>query len=1087
MRFFLRNIIIPLCFLFGGVNVYAQTTYDWTGAVSTDWSNPANWESTTGGIITNPAATYPGPTDMARIGVLLFTNASNFPVISAGGATSVGSIVWGTENYTNVSLVVNTTFTVNGDINNTSAVTGNGTVSAYVFNLSGTGTFLVNGNLNVGYDDGFGTPNPGNNNSFAFNSSISVIKISGSVYLNVFQGDTHHRGFVPALNITAGTFTTTSVQSALTNSTTLNAILTANLSVGNASGSPAATLQLTGANALPSFSPYVTNTITFNNPGATVEYSGGVSQTVYTDTSIPNLSNTVSYYNIKFSGTGVKTALPGNLNIAGDFTNTMANDACGCNTVLLSAPLVNFNGTTQSLYGGGGSGTTFYNVNFSNAGTKSMLSGTFNLASTGILTMVGSTTSLAAGNGIFTLLSDSSSTATVAALPKGTSITGNVNVQRFIQGSSTSVVKRGYRLISSTVYTAVVAGTKVYDVKYLLNSVFVSGLNGIANGFNINSPTNHSSLYIFREDLIPPPAKGVLFLTEYNWKGITKMNNANAYDIGTQKRLTNTELADTSTTLPVGNGVLFYFRGNTTLSNGTTAGTKVTTPYNYPENVTTTQTGILNTGTVNVKLWFANGFNNLGNNLSYTPGTVNIGTSTLKGGFTFVGNPYASTINWEKYNRNAANSSIYGGGGLGSTIWIFDEASNQYQTYIQKATVTSAADTTTSINPGTATGSASNMIASGQGFFVRATAAGQTLSFRETAKTNTQPASVSLHNLMGMPKEFAVQPEPLLRFKLSKDSINTDEIVIRLSNSASSKFSINEDAEDIGGINALVSLSAFSSDSVALAINYMPFPGPQQEVIPLLVDATSSGIYQLANTQLNNLPSLYDIWLKDSFTSDSLNLRLNSSYQFNIDKSNPATFGSKRFSVVIRQNPALGLGLLSFNAKKASSNSLVSWNVKNEGTSTTFYVQRSIDTGKTFESIGSMQSDGSGIYSFLDKKPVIGQNQYRLQLYDLNRALSYSQIVTLIYTPVDNIAAVNINIFPNPAANIINLAIAPGLKASTYHVSIVNSLGAVVKESTFQQNSWNANISNLKPGSYLVQVTNNNDKSLVGIANFVKN
>jgi archaellum component FlaG (FlaF/FlaG flagellin family) len=63
----------------------------------------------------------------------------------------------------------------------------------------------------------------------------------------------------------------------------------------------------------------------------------------------------------------------------------------------------------------------------------------------------------------------------------------------------------------------------------------------------------------------------------------------------------------------------------------------------------------------------------------------------------------------------------------------------------------------------------------------------------------------------------------------------------------------------------------------------------------------------------------------------------------------------------------------------------------------------------------------------------------------------------------------------------------PGLKVSAYHIRIINALGAVVKESTFQQTSWNANVSNLKPGSYLVQVTNNNDKSLVGIANFVKN
>ncbi|MDB5142437.1 MAG: hypothetical protein JWQ66_1150, partial [Mucilaginibacter sp.] len=1045
MRFFLLNILILICFLFCATNACAQTTYDWTGAVSTDWSNPANWESTTSGVTTNPAATYPGSADAARIGVLPLTTTSNFPVISSGGATSVGSVVWGTENYLNVSLVVNTTFTVNGSVNNTSAVSGNGAVSAYVFSLSGTGTFIVTGNLNIGYDDGFATSNPGNNNSFAFNSTINFLNIYGNVYLNIFQGDTHHRGFVPQLNILGGTVSTTSVQSFLTNSTTVNTLLTAGLAVGNASGSPTATLQLTGANALPSFSPYVTNTITFNNPGATVEYSGTTSQTVYTDTSIPNLSNTISYYSIKFSGTGVKTALPGNLNIAGDFTNTMANDACGCNSVSLSAPLVNFNGTTQSLYGGGGTGTTFYNVDFSNSGTKSMLSGSFNLASTGILTMIGSSTSLAAGNGIFTLLSDVSSTATIAALPLGTSITGTVNVQRFIQGSSGSIVKRGYRLISSTVYTATVGGVHVFDIKYLLNSVLVSGLNGSANGFN-DTPLNNSSIYLFREDDPPPPTSGTIFRTQYNWKGIAKINNTNAYDIGTQKKLTTTNLADTTTTIPVGNGALFFFRGD----NVHNLINKTALPFAYPEDVTTTQVGQLNTGTINVKLWFANATNNLGNNLSYTfantPGPSG-STSALTGGYTLVGNPYASTINWEKYNRNSTitKSSIYGGGGLGSTIWIFNEASKQYYPYMQKTSISSVADTTTSVNPGTSVGSSSNMIASGQGFFIKATVVNsQTLSFRETAKTSTQPTAANLHNLMSTPgagpKEFALQPEPLFRLQLVTDSVNTDEIVIRMNKQASTKFVDGEDAEDLGGSSALESLSAFSSDSVELAINYLPFPGKQQMVVPLLVNATASGTYQLINTQLDNLQPVYQIYLKDAFTKDSLLMKAGATYSFTMDKSNPATFGRNRFSIVIGQDTAFAYKLLNFTASKMLTARQVQlvWKTANEQNYTNFTVERSTDTGKTFTVLGGLQGTGAGLYSLLDQAPVIGQNLYRLKQEDLNNTITYSKVIPITYSLSDN-AQAKISVYPNPTANFINLAINPNLKVAAYSIRIINS------------------------------------------------
>jgi hypothetical protein len=1078
MRSFLRNTIILICLLFSAANVSAQTTYDWIGAASTDWSTPANWESTTSGVTTNPATTYPGTNDVARIGVLPFTNTSNFPIISSGGATCVGSIIWGTENYVTVSLAVNTTFTVNGDINNTSSASGNGSVSAYVFNLSGTGTMTVLGFLNIGYDTGFGTGTPGNNNTFSFNSSLNHLILSGNVNLNAVQGDTHHRGFLPSLSIIGGTITTTAIQSSLVNSTTFNSLLTANLTVGSASGTPT-TLQLTGANALPAFSPYITNTVTFNNPGTTIEYSGA-SQTVYTDAPIANLSNTISYYSIKFSGTGVKTASGGNLNIAGDFTNTLANDAN--NYLSLSAlgvpstNTVNFNGTTQNLQGGPVNGTTFYNVAFSNSGTKTMSSGTFQVADVGILTMSGASTTLAAGSGLLTLISDASSTATVAAIPLGCNITGTVNVQRFVKGSyPTDLSRRGYRIVSPPVFTGTVGSTKVFDLTWLLNSAIITGVPG--GGFD-PSPYGNPSTYIYREDIAPSESN----FTTGNYKGIASLNNSPIYNIGTQKRLTLINIADTIVNIPIGNGVLFFFRGNKTSPNSTTSGTKTISPFNYPEDVTFTDAGTLNKGTVNVMLWFKSN-----NFLSYTNNSL---ANSLVRGFCLVGNPYASTINWEKFNRNITitNSSIYGAGfTVPTTIWFFNPTNKQYEAYQQKISAITAADTTTNIDPGIAIGSASNMIASGQGFFIRATSATQTLSFRETAKTNTQPTVAKLNTLMGMPKEFAEQNEPLLRLQLLKDSINTDEIVICLNDKATNAYSDSEDAGDMGGISAAVSLSAISSDSVKLAIDRIPFPKKNQQIVPLFTNASSSGTYQLKLSQLKNLPTIYQVWLKDNFKKDSLDIRTNHIYSFNIDKKNPATFGDKRFQLIIRENSDFALLLLSFNASKTTSGSLITWEVENEFNYTTFYAERSVDKGITFQSLGSIQSSGVGGYSFLDKNPVMGQNQYRLVLNDIDNNIYYSKIVILTYSPSSDDAGSKISIYPNPAANVINLTVNQNSNIASYNIKIVDVTGIVVKETVSMQPNWNANIGYLKPGTYLVQVLNNKDKSLVGVTTFVKN
>ncbi len=53
----------------------------------------------------------------------------------------------------------------------------------------------------------------------------------------------------------------------------------------------------------------------------------------------------------------------------------------------------------------------------------------------------------------------------------------------------------------------------------------------------------------------------------------------------------------------VGNGFLFFFRGsNVAGGNGSTAGTQLTAPFNYPDDVVLTQTGNLNTGSIRRKI-----------------------------------------------------------------------------------------------------------------------------------------------------------------------------------------------------------------------------------------------------------------------------------------------------------------------------------------------------------------------------------------------------------------------------------------------------------------------------------------------------
>jgi hypothetical protein len=899
-------------------------------------------------------------------------------------------------------------------------------------------------------------------------ATYSWVGPSGSGFTSALQNPT-----VPAANAVAGIYVLTVIGASGCTSI-INVTAPSNVVTYTWSGTAGTTNPTTAGNwdHLPPF----TNTSNLVIPAGLSQY--------------PVLTANESIYSLTIAS-GATFSLGGfTLNVGCNIVNNASTGGTGILYGSNNSSGINWNGSlaAQSYTGTNTANTAqlgFMTVNNSTLGTVSIYGGPVDIYS--LLTMVNGNLAVSASPAALTLKSTSTQTANVAAVPSSCSITGNVNVERFIQGSSASgnLSKRGYRLLSSAVYTGTDAsGSHVFDLQYLLNNIYVSGTGMAANGFNVTT-TSNPSIYLFREDDKPPAANGVLFRTQYNWKGVAKINNSPAYNIGTQARNTIANVADTTATIPVGNGILCFFRGNNTPGgNGTTTGSQLLLPYNYPDDVTLTQTGTLNTGTINVKLWFAGGAS-LGNNFSYTTTWVGYGTSSLTGGYSFVGNPYASTINWEKYNNTNAAGAITGGGGLTGKIWVFNVASKQYQPYMP---LTNGTDLTSERPSSLYTGSASNFIASGQGFFVKATATGQSLTFTEAAKISAQPASANLHDLMGKPKEFTESPTSIIRLKLIQDTINTDEIVIALNNKASTKFVDNEDAEDLGGTGATVSLSSSSLDSVQLAINSYPLPGLQQETIPLMVDATDPGMYQLNRTQLDNLPALYDVWLKDAFMKDSLDMKANSTYLFTIDKNNPATFGNNRFTIVIRQNPAAAYRLLDFTATKASPKTAVQliWKTENEENYTNFTVERSTDGGKTFNIIGGLRGTGAGSYSLLDQAPVIGQNLYRLKQEDINNVITYSNVVSIQYSEQsNNLAKTGINVYPNPVASTINLSIESGINTSaTYNILITNSEGFLIRQDTMKQFNWQADVSNLLPGTYIIKVLNN--KSVIGSTKFVK-
>ncbi len=138
-----------------------------------------------------------------------------------------------------------------------------------------------------------------------------------------------------------------------------------------------------------------------------------------------------------------------------------------------------------------------------------------------------------------------------------------------------------------------------------------------------------------------------------------------------------------------------------------------------------------------------------------------------------------------------------------------------------------------------------------------------------------------------------------LRIQLAKDATNFSNILIDFNPAAHAAFVKSEDAPSFGG-SGPESLSSLSSDHVSLGINQLPLVS-RGTTVALAVNAKTSGIYNLNMLTISTIPATIDIWLKDSYKKDSLDFRLYPSYAFNLDKADTNSFGSHRFSVVLRK------------------------------------------------------------------------------------------------------------------------------------------------------------------------------------------
>jgi hypothetical protein len=231
------------------------------------------------------------------------------------------------------------------------------------------------------------------------------------------------------------------------------------------------------------------------NPGTwnktTGTFIGGSGALIIAGNISITASSTPNFSNITANSGSTLTLPSGDMNIAG-------------NLQLNAAGTFSNNNGTITLNGSGaqtiaGAGKNFNNITVNKGGGSVSITPSVNLI--GILNIVSATTVQANGN--LTLISTSdgaSGNASIAKIPAGASVTGNVIVQRRMSGEG-----RIYRDISSPVQSA--------TVQQIMNSgITVTGFSG--SSFPCaGCATNGASMYSYNEAVTGPISNGYTAIT----------------------------------------------------------------------------------------------------------------------------------------------------------------------------------------------------------------------------------------------------------------------------------------------------------------------------------------------------------------------------------------------------------------------------------------------------------------------------------------------------------------------------------------------------------------------------------------------
>ena len=531
---------------------------------------------------------------------------------------------------------------------------------------------------------------------------------------------------------------------------------------------------------------------------------------------------------------------------------TLTLGKAGVTSTISGSGFIKGSSASSLIIQGTGSFGTFNFDQTTDGSTNVLLSFTMNRTSTGTATLgnklnivAGGIVTITAGTittgGNLRLKSTASGTASIAN--SAGSISGNVNVERYISASG-----RKYRFLSSPVTSATIANW--------MDSIWVTGpgdsidanrVNGTTLG-TLNSNGWHTSIANINYPTSGGDIKSVKYTSIRTYDESNSANNTNI-DSGFSN-------VTTTQSLTPGQGFKVFVRGPRKVG-GISQTDQLGGAGSFPSQNAVT---LLLTGTVNQGDITLNGS---------TSTAYKISKSTQ--GWNLIGNPYPCAYDIKAHYTGNTNSL---GTNINPTIYIYNASTSGYASY----------------NPtgsGTASGSglSAGIIPSGSAFFIQASSASPVFTFKEANKTTTAPGV--LH------KADDIKTDQF-EIKYYKDSVESDYLTVKLYDGST----LDYDMYDIYKLrNDNLNLSAYGQDSLQLAATVIP-PTSEETHIKLNVEASLIGTYKFDFNNMTNFEKEVSVSLFDRYTNKTTDVRANTTYTFDMGPG-VNQWGKNRFELIL--------------------------------------------------------------------------------------------------------------------------------------------------------------------------------------------